>query len=211
MGLSSRSRDSSDWPTPTTFAIQVGTREALVSHTSGARNETRSGVEFEDLVRTHYESLYRFALSLTRSEADAGDLTQQTFLIWCSKGHQLRDRSRAKTWLFTTLHREFLRLRRRQVRFPQVELTEGEAELSFVEPEGIEILKLDSVLCALARVEPLYQTTLSLFYLEDMSYREMADILGVPVGTVQSRLSRGKAQLRQLLGKESVSPAKDLR
>lgn len=181
-----------------------------MSHTSGARDKTRPEVEFEDLVRAHYASLYRFALSLTRSESDASDLTQQTFLIWGSKGHQLIDRSRAKTWLFTTLHREFLRQRRHQVRFPQVELSEGEPELS-VEPEGIETLKLESVLRAMARVEPLYQATLSLFYLEEMSYREMADILGVPIGTVQSRLSRGKAQLRLLLGEESASPAKGLR
>jgi RNA polymerase sigma-70 factor (ECF subfamily) len=67
------------------------------------------------------------------------------------------------------------------------------------------------VLRAFAHVEPLYQATLSLFYVEEMSYREMADILGVPIGTVQSRLSRGKAQLRELLGGDSASPMKDLR
>jgi RNA polymerase sigma-70 factor (ECF subfamily) len=178
---------------------------------SDARNETRPEVEFEDLVRAHYASLYRFALSLTRSETDAGDLTQQTFLIWGAKGHQLRDRSRARTWLFTTLHREFLRQRRHQVRFPQVEMSEVEPELSIVDPDRIEIMKLDGVLRAFAQVEPLYRAALSLFYVEEMSYREMADILGVPIGTVQSRLSRGKAQLRQLLGGDSASPAKDLR
>lgn len=182
-----------------------------MSHTSGARDETRPQTEFEDLVRAHYASLYRFALSLTRSETDASDLTQQTFLIWGSKGHQLRDRTRAKTWLFTTLHREFLRLRRHEVRFPRVELSQVEPELSSMGPEGIEILKLDDVLHALAQVEPVYRAALSLFYLEDMSYREMADILGVPIGTVQSRLSRGKAQLRQLLGRDSTSPMKELR
>ncbi len=182
-----------------------------MSHTSGARDETPLEDEFEGLVRAHYASLYRFALSLTRSETDASDLTQQTFLIWGSKGHQLRDRSRAKTWLFTTMHREFLRLRRHQVRFPQVELSEVDPELSFVDLERIEILSLDGVLRALAQVEPLYRAALSLFYVEEMSYREMADILGVPIGTVQSRLSRGKAQLRQLLGKGSASPMKDLR
>jgi RNA polymerase sigma-70 factor (ECF subfamily) len=202
---------TTDWPVSAAVATQVGTREAQVSHTSSERDETHLETEFEVLVRTHYASLYRFALSLTRSETDAGDLTQQTFLIWGSKGHQLRDRSLAKTWLFTTMHREFLRQRRHQIRFPQVELSEVEPELSSVEPEGIEILKLDSVLRALAQVEPLYQATLSLFYLEEMSYREMADILGVPIGTVQSRLSRGKAQLRQLLGGDSASRMKDPR
>jgi RNA polymerase sigma factor (sigma-70 family) len=100
-------------------------------------------------------------------------------------------------------------MRRHTTRFPEVELSEVEPELSFVEPERIEIMKLDGVLRALAQVEPLYRATLSLFYVEEMSYREMADILGVPIGTVQSRLSRGKAQLRQLLGVDAAAPVKE--
>ena len=65
-------------------------------------------LSFENVVNAHYEPLYRFALSLSHSEADAGDLVQQTFYRWATKGGQLRDRSKAKSWLFTTLHREFL-------------------------------------------------------------------------------------------------------
>jgi RNA polymerase sigma factor (sigma-70 family) len=182
-----------------------------VSLTSGKGKEARAEDEFEVLVRAHYASLYRFALSLTRSETDACDLVQQTFLIWGTKGHQLRDRSRAKTWLFTTLHREFLRQRRHQVRFPQTELSEVEPELSFVEAEQIDALTLDDVLRALDQVEPLYRAAVSLFYVEEMSYREMADVLGVPIGTVQSRLSRGKAQLRHLLAADPPARMKDVR
>ena len=59
------------------FESQVGTRGAHVSHTSSARSGTRLEDAFEDLVQAHYASLYRFALSLTRSETDASDLTQQ--------------------------------------------------------------------------------------------------------------------------------------
>ncbi len=65
--------------------------------------------EFDDLVDAHYQALFRFGMSLTRSADAAGDLVQETFCIWAAKGHQLRDRSKAKTWLFTTLHRVFLR------------------------------------------------------------------------------------------------------
>lgn len=182
-----------------------------MSHTSERGDERGPHTEFENLVRAHYASLYRFALSLTHSEADAGDLTQQTFLIWGSKGHQLRDRSRAKTWLFTTLHREFLRLRRRQTRFPWVELSEADQELVSLEPEELEMLGVDDVLRALGHVEPHYRAALALFYLEEMSYREMAQVLGVPLGTVQSRLSRGKAQLRRWLARDSAPPMKDVR
>ena len=65
-------------------------------------------VDFDNLVDLHYAGLYRFALSLARDENHAADLTQQTFYIWAAKGHQLQDRSKAKSWLYTTLHREFL-------------------------------------------------------------------------------------------------------
>ena len=84
------------------------------------------------LVACYYEPLYQFAFSLARDEADACDLTQQTFCIWAAKGHQLRDASKVKTWLFTTLHREFLGARRRQTRFPHVELEHAAAELPVV-------------------------------------------------------------------------------
>ena len=60
-------------------------------------------LDFDSLVSLHYASLYRFALSLTRKESDACDLTQQTFYVWASKGHQLEDNSKVKSWLFTTL------------------------------------------------------------------------------------------------------------
>lgn len=74
--------------------------------------------DFEQVVARHYEPLFKFALSLTRAEADAQDLTQQAFYVWATKGYQLRDQSKAKAWLFTTLHRAFLSTRRTRTRFP---------------------------------------------------------------------------------------------
>src|SRR4051812_6850340 len=71
---------------------------------------------FTQLVDAYYAPLYRFALSLARNSADACDLTQQTFYVWATKGSALRDGSKVKTWLFTTLYREFLRGRRRGTR-----------------------------------------------------------------------------------------------
>src|SRR5690242_4790608 len=90
--------------------------------------------EFERLVSLYYPSLYRFAFSLTRQESDACDLTQQTFYIWAKKGHQLNDLSKVKSWLFTTLHREYLQQRRRAVRFADVDLAGAEHELPEVPP-----------------------------------------------------------------------------
>src|SRR5580692_10475439 len=99
-----------------------------------------SDTDFESLVARYYEPLYRFAFSLARTEADACDLTQQTFYVWATKGHQLRDVSKVKTWLFTTLHREFLETRRRQSRFPHVELESAAAELPVVSPAALNRL-----------------------------------------------------------------------
>jgi RNA polymerase sigma factor (sigma-70 family) len=156
-------------------------------------------VDFESLVAQYYGPLYQFAFSLTRAEADACDLTQQTFYIWAVKGDQLLDPTKVKTWLFTTLHREFLGLRRRQTRHPHVELEQAAADLPPVPPGAMTRLDAAQVLEALSRVNDTYQAPVALFYLQDCSYLEIAEILGVPVGTVKSRLARGLAQLQQRL------------
>lgn len=156
-------------------------------------------LEFESLVEQYYKPLYQFAFSLTRVEADACDLTQQTFTIWATKGHQLRDASKVKTWLFTTLHREFLDSRRRQTRFTHIELESMEAELPAISPAAISNLDIAHVLNTLTRVDEVFQGPVTLFYLQDCSYNEIAEILGVPLGTVKSRLARGIGQLQQLL------------
>ena len=164
-----------------------------------------SELDFESAVTRFYQPLYQFAFSLTRSEADACDLTQQTFYVLASKGHQLRDVSKMKTWLFTTLHREFLESRRRQARFPHFELSQVDAELPPVTPALVNQLDAAQVLKSLTQVDEIYQVALSLFYVEECSYKEIAEILGVPIGTVKSRLSRGIAQLQHCLAVAATS------
>jgi len=156
--------------------------------------------EFGELAARHYEPLYKFAFSLTRAEADASDLTQQTFYLWATKGHQLRERSKVKTWLFTTLHRIFLEARRRQTRFPHRSLDEVAPEdLPASSPLSDDQMDSAQVLRALALVDEVYQGAVALFYLEDCSYREIAEILEVAEGTVKSRIARGITQLRHLM------------
>src|SRR5947207_8190114 len=102
--------------------------------------------EFEELVARYYRPLYQFAFSLTRTESDAEDLTQQTFYIWAAKGRQLRERSKVRTWLFSCLHHEFLNSRRRQTRFPHDSLNEMELELPSLSPALIHPLDTAEVL-----------------------------------------------------------------
>ena len=162
---------------------------------------------FTHLVDRYYAALYRFALSLARSQADACDLTQQTFYVWATKGHTLRDTTKAKTWLFTTLYREFLRSRRRDTRLTSLEeLPPGESDRADDEIDRVRQLDGTLVLEALGAVAEAFRAPLTLFYLEDLSYQEIAETLGVPVGTVMSRLSRGKDQLRAALAAQAQSP-----
>jgi RNA polymerase sigma-70 factor (ECF subfamily) len=168
---------------------------------------TASGIDFVALVDAYYRPLYRFAMSLTRSEAEACDVTQQTFAIWAAKGHQLRDRSKVKTWLFTTLYRECLRACRERSQSRHDVLDEENGDLPCIEPSTEQRLDAKCALEALARLSEPFRAPLVLFYLGEHSYQEIAAILEIPIGTVQSRISRGKARLQQILGK--ASPAMD--
>jgi len=163
--------------------------------------------DFEETVTRYYEPLYNFALSLTRAEAEACDLTQHTFYVWAAKGHQLRDHSKAKAWLFTTLHRAFLETRRHQTRFPHDGLDEVPLEdMQAVPPDFTNEADFPQVLSALAKVDAAFQAAVALFYLEDHSYKEIARILKVPIGTVKSRIARGIMQLRKIFGLAEFSP-----
>jgi RNA polymerase sigma-70 factor (ECF subfamily) len=154
-------------------------------------------LNFEEIVDRFYPMLYRFAFSLARNEADACDLTQQTFSIWASKGHLLRDGSKVKSWLFTTLYHEFISGRRRESRWHKEELSEVENELPFAEPEKVDCLESGQVMEALQSIDETFRVPLALFYLQEHSYEEISQILEIPMGTVMSRLSRGKYKLQQ--------------
>jgi RNA polymerase sigma-70 factor (ECF subfamily) len=159
---------------------------------------------FETLVATYYQPLYKFGYSLIKNGDDAADLTQQTFLIWAEKGHTLRDASKVKSWLFTTLYREFLRIYRRGKTVTAVdqEILETRQDASLVEAarqlEGIEAIE------ALHELDPVYREPLILFYMENLAYKEIAEILDIPIGTVMSRLARGKGQLKAKLSEKSM-------
>jgi len=161
--------------------------------------------EFEQLVDTHYQPLYRFAYSLAKNPDGASDLVQQTFCIWAQKGHQLKDRSKAKTWLFTTLFREHLSLSRRSSRYADGDIDEMEYQLPAHEEDSGRQLDGKHAVKLLNELDENFRAPLTLFYLQQHSYKEIAEILDVPIGTVMSRISRGKQQLRQKMQTEPSS------
>jgi RNA polymerase sigma-70 factor, ECF subfamily len=154
---------------------------------------------FEEVVNAHYESLYRFAISLTQREAEARDLTQDTFAQLARKAQQIEERAKVKSWLFTTMYRAFVDGRRKNNRHPHLEIEAADHELPVELPQGPARLDASAALQALAQVDDLFRAPLILFYLEDHSYLEIAEILKIPPGTVMSRISRGRGMLRHLM------------
>ena len=176
------------------IATDVGARTAKAFESSGP-----AGLDLENLAQLYYDPLFRFAMSLAHTEHSAADLVQDTFLTLASKGHQLLDRTKVKSWLFTTLHRRFLEGKRRSTRFPHFELGSVESELPDCESGVVNALDAPTVVGLLVQVDPQYRAAVALFYLEDYSYQEIASILEVPLGTVKSRIARGLAQLKHLV------------
>jgi RNA polymerase sigma-70 factor (ECF subfamily) len=164
-------------------------------------------IDYELIVTVHHESLYRFAFSLAGNSDDAAELTQETYVRFLNKSSQLRDRSRVKSWLFTTLYRIFLGWKRRERKFPHLEIVSVENELPPLTPAMANEMDGETAMDSALELEERFRVPLVLFYLQCLSYREIAEMLEVPIGTVMSRLSRGKALLRQrLLVRKSLPP-----
>jgi RNA polymerase sigma-70 factor, ECF subfamily len=158
----------------------------------------KSPLFIEKVVSEFYAPLYRFALALTHSEDEAADLTQETFLILCQRHEQVREPDRVKSWLFTTLRRAFFRTVRRRRSRPEVELNAREQLESTVDATGARSVDAQAILCALSELGEDSRTVLELFYIADLSYKEISATLQIPIGTVMSRLSRAKEQLRSV-------------
>ena len=165
------------------------------------RTNSTNEVDFTSIVEHLHCPLFRFAASLVRNESDAADLVQQTFLKLAENAHQIRDFSRIKCWLFTILRREFLMTVRRQKKLLETEFIPGFHDPPTREPEPSQSLDPGIVLDALLRIDVKYRTPVELFYLSELSYKEIAETLEMPIGTVMSRLSRGKEQLKSIVTK----------
>ncbi len=160
--------------------------------------DKKDRIDLEAAVRDHYKPVYRFAYSLAKNQADAADLTQYAYERLAMKWRQVADPAKVKGWLQSTLYRKFLDLRRRVTRFPEVELNEDYGHQA-EQPADQDRLDARTATEALMQLEEDLRAPLALFYLESCSYKEIAKVLEVPVGTVMSRLHRGKSKLYNIL------------
>jgi RNA polymerase sigma-70 factor (ECF subfamily) len=170
--------------------------------------------EFEEVALPHLDALFNLALNLTRNRKDAEDLVQETFLRAYRFFDTFRAGTHIKAWLFRILRNTFInRYRARKARPDEVEFAaietayEQAIDDEFLErrtPPSPEQLVMDSVLDgeieeAMARLPEEYRTVVLMALLEEMSYREIAAALSIPLGTVMSRLHRGRKMLQAAL------------
>lgn len=151
----------------------------------------------QSLVDDHYEALYRYAYRLSGTAADAEDLVQEAFCRAQEKLSQLREPERAKAWLFSILRNGYLhRLRVSQhPRLVPLQDIEDFAE----PPENLPEVEPQKLQEALSELPEMFRTPVIMFYFEEFSYRDIAEQMEVPLGTVMSRLARAKAYLRARL------------
>lgn len=167
---------------------------------------------FDQAVNEYMQPLYGNALRLTGNPDDASDLVQATFERAFRAFHQYRPGTNLKAWLFKIQNNTFINEYRKKQRQPKV--ADGEqvedwqmhraeshtsAGLRSAEDEVLESLPAQAVRTALAQISDEYRQAVLLADVEGLRYKEIAEIMGTPVGTVMSRLHRGRRQLRELL------------
>jgi len=166
--------------------------------------------EFEQVALVHLDALYHMALRLTRNRAEAEDVVQEAFLRAFRSFHRFNPGTNCRAWLFTILRNVFLNRLRTQGR----EVLEAEmggldhAELATdahvdrnPEEQFLQTMLHGDVDRALTTLPLAFREAVMLVDIEGLTYREVAEVVGCPVGTVMSRLSRGRALLRRALGR----------
>lgn len=167
--------------------------------------------EFEELTLPHLDALYNTALRLTHSESEAEDLIQETFLKAFRFFHRFERGTHIKAWLFKIMTNTFINSYRKQQRDREVyedwdwdHLMGADTQFGDSEQGILDRFVSDQVLESLQQIPVDFRTVVLLADLEDFSYKEIAEIVGCPIGTVMSRLYRGRRLLRKLLAEYAV-------
>lgn len=161
--------------------------------------------DIAQLVADHHAVLYRYAYRLSGSAADAEDLVQQAFLTAHRKLDQVRSAANVRSWLFAVLRNAFLKSCRKQglVNAGDLDLSLDSFPEEIPDPPLVDSHELQA---ALDELPAEFRVVVLMFYFEQRSYKDIAEELDLPIGTVMSRLSRAKSHLRGRLSPEDSEP-----
>jgi RNA polymerase sigma-70 factor, ECF subfamily len=162
--------------------------------------------DFARLIEAEITRLRRYARALTRDVSRADDLVQNCLARAVAKQHLWQPGTDLRAWLFTILHNQHVNDVRRSVREGVTIAVEEMAQVMTVQPSAHAALQLRDLEAALSRLPQDQRQVILLVGLEGMRYEEVARVLGIPVGTVRSRLSRGRDQLRRLMDMGEEAP-----
>jgi RNA polymerase sigma-70 factor (ECF subfamily) len=162
--------------------------------------------DFEAQALPHINDLYRTAQRMMGDPARAEDATQEAYLQAWKSFDRFEPGTNCRAWLFRILFHCVHHQRRKLFRFPLVKETEEFLEANLPAPEPIpERLRDEQILAALDRIPADYRAVVLLVDVEEFAYKDAAEILGVPIGTIMSRLSRGRKLLRSELAQVARS------
>jgi RNA polymerase sigma-70 factor (ECF subfamily) len=196
----------------------IGSRlQQMVGFGSSASEDNQPMAEFEELAMPLFDSLYNFARWLVRNSNDAEDLVQDTYLKALRGFGSFQRGTNFRAWIFQILRNTFLSSRSKLERCVTVELDSEEESpvmpATSATPESllIERSSIDAVRCAIEELPVIYREVILLCDVEDASYREIAEILSIPIGTVMSRLARARKAVRgSLPSAPGAAPSRDL-
>ena len=155
--------------------------------------------EFEAAAMPHLNDIFRTAVNLLRDRTEAEDLTQEVYYQAWKSFHRFEPGTNCRAWLFRILFNRMHQQRRKWFQLRTVKEPEILEQTLAYEPPVPDTIRDEDILAALRDLQPDYREVVLLADVEEFAYKEIASMLEIPVGTVMSRLSRGRKALRQRL------------